>query len=191
MMENTVMKRMFRHLRPFARNDEGTVLVEAVLVIPALFWAMLALFVYWDTYRSINTVQKASYTISDTISREKVDIDSTDLTGLRNLMNYLLDSDQATKLRVTSLQYNSVEEKYEVLWSCSPNSALPKQTDATLALVSNRLPVMPVGDTVVLVETEVGYSPPFEVGISPLAIKQFIVTRPRRAPSIILTSCAA
>ena len=32
--------------------------------------AYLALFVYWDAFRSVNTTQKAAYTISDMISRE-------------------------------------------------------------------------------------------------------------------------
>jgi len=48
-------------LRRFLRQDEsGTLMAEAVLVLPFMLWSYLALFVYWDSYRAVNTVQKAA-----------------------------------------------------------------------------------------------------------------------------------
>ncbi len=44
-------------LRRFLRQDEsGALMAEAVLVLPFMLWSYLALFVYWDSYRAVNTV---------------------------------------------------------------------------------------------------------------------------------------
>lgn len=185
------MKRMIGRIRPFARSDEGSVVVEAVIILPFLSWAVLALFVYWDAYRSINTVQKASYTIADTISREKNPISGSYLAGLHGLMDYLANSPTTSRMRMTSLTWDDLNQQYRVLWSCSPGSGMAVQTDATLATYAGSLPKMADADTVVLLETEVDYAPAFDVGLSDQTIEQFIVTRPRNAPSVVLTSCAA
>ena len=61
-----------RLLRRFLRDESATIMAEAVLVLPFMLWSYLGLFVYWDSFRVMNKVQKASYTISDMISREMV-----------------------------------------------------------------------------------------------------------------------
>lgn len=57
-------------IRRFARDERGSLLAELVIILPIGVFAYFALYVYWDAFRSMNIVQKASYTISDTISRE-------------------------------------------------------------------------------------------------------------------------
>lgn len=173
------MQRLKQKLRRFSFREDGTLLVEAVLVLPMLLWAVFAMFVFWDSYKSINTVQKASYTVSDTISRIQDDIDGTYITGLRNVMNFLLDHQQTTKMRVTSVTWDQVEDRFEVLWSYSPGGAEPALTTPTLQPYANRIPAMADGDTVVVVETAVDYKPAFNVGVNDMTIRQFIVTRPR------------
>ena len=84
-------------LRRFLRQDEsGTLMAEAVLVLPFMLWSYLALFVYWDSYRAVNTVQKAAYTISDMISREMLPVNQTYVNGMRTMMEYLIDHGQFT-----------------------------------------------------------------------------------------------
>lgn len=81
-------------LRRFLRQDEsGTLMAEAVLVLPFMLWSYLALFVYWDSYRAVNTVQKAAYTVSDMISREIVSITEAYIVGMDAMMEYLIDQD--------------------------------------------------------------------------------------------------
>lgn len=171
-------------LRRFLKNDGGSVIAEGVLVLPALLWALLALYVFWDSYRAINTVQKASYTISDMISRRRDEVDPAFITGLRDVMDYLLDPDQSARVRVTSLTWDQTDNRYEVLWSCSPDSALAQRTTASLIAVTNRLPIMSNGDSVVLVESEVDYVPAFDMGLNETTLRQFIVTRPRFMPTV-------
>ena len=129
-------------LRRFARDDRGGVLAEFVMVLPALMWAYLALFVYWDAFRNTNTVQKAAYTISDTISREMITFPATYVDGLRNVMDYMIDADQDVKMRVTSITYDIDALQFKVLWSYSPSGAMPELTTETLQLLKERIPKM-------------------------------------------------
>ncbi len=165
--------------RRFAQNEGGSVVAETVIVLPVLLWSYLALFVYWDSFRSLNTVQKTSYTIADTISREMVVFPTTYIDGLRNVMEFMLDSDQDVKMRVTSITYDEDDLRFEVLWSYSPSGALPELTTDTLQLLKERIPNMADADFATIVETQVPYVPTFNVGMPDQVLQQFIVTRPR------------
>lgn len=180
------MRSPLHMLRRFGRDEKGTLLAETVIILPLLLWAYLALFVYWDAYRAVNTSQKAAYMISDMVSREKKKLPANYPTGLRNVMRYLIDSDRDVKIRVTSIYWDIVDEKFAVAWSRSPDNALPQLTNATLQDVKSRIPKMADSDTVVLVETEVTYEPLFNVGLQDSVLRQFIVTRPRTLPKICL-----
>lgn len=170
---------VFSQLRRFAKDDRGGVLAEFVMVLPVLLWAYLALFVYWDAFRNTNTVQKAAYTISDTISREMITFPTTYIDGLRNVMDYMIDTDQDVKMRVTSITYDIDDLQFEVLWSYSPSGAMPELTTATLQALKENIPKMSDADYATILETEVTYVPSFDVGMADQVIKQFIITRPR------------
>jgi hypothetical protein len=174
-----MMRALQRSIRRFFRREDGSFVVESVLVLPLLFWAHLGLFAYWNVYAATNTVQKATYTISDLITRQQASVNDAYLTGLRDVMNYLVDSPSSTKLRVTSFRYSEANKRYEVIWSRSPNSALSVLNNASLVGLKDRLPLMSDGDSAVLVETEVRYEPTLAYGITTNAITQFVVTRPR------------
>lgn len=171
---------LFNRLTERFRKDEtGTLMAEAVLVLPFMLWSYLALFVYWDSYRAINTVQKSAYTVSDMISREMVSVSDGYINGMDRLLEYMIDQNQEAKLRVSSISWSAINNRYEVHWSRSPNNAMPILTTGTLASVKNGLPNMADGDFIMLVEVEVNYEPAFDVGLSDQTLKQFIVTRPR------------
>jgi hypothetical protein len=170
-------------LRQFLRqNESGTLMAEAVLVLPFMLWSYLALFVYWDNYRAVNTVQKAAYTISDMISREMAPVPESYIVGMDAMMEYLIDPDQDAKIRVSSIKWSESDKRYEVHWSRSAGEALPELTTSSVADLEERLPTLYDGDFVMLVEVEVDYEPAFNVGLSNQTLKQFIVTRPRFWP---------
>lgn len=180
------MIRLTQVLRAFGREDRGSVVVEALLVLPFMLWGYVGLFVYWDAFRSINTVQKAAYTVSDMISREMLTITPAYLTGMDTLIERLIDQTQDSSLRVTSVYFDQADQRNEVHWSMSPNSALPALTNTTLQTLDDRIPAMSDGDFVVIVEVNVAYTPTFNVGVSNMTIQQFIVTRPRFVPRICM-----
>jgi Flp pilus assembly protein TadG len=175
-------------LRRFARDEKGSIVVEAIMVMPMFIWAYAGLFAYWDAYRSINTVQKAAYTISDLISRSQNSVNDAYIAGMRTAMNSMVDADQAGEIRVTSYTWSSWRNRYEVIFSRSPNSAMPSLTTSSLAGMTNRLPTMSDGDSAILVEVEIPYTPPVAFGLTPTTIEQFIVTRPRFLPKLCHTS---
>jgi Flp pilus assembly protein TadG len=175
------MSFLAHRFRRFFRDESGTIVVDVVLLLPVLVWGYVGLFAYWDSYRSINTVQKASYTISDLLSRSQnvVGINDAYLAGMRTTLNTMIDSDQSSKIRVTSYKWSESRNRYEVIFSRSPSSAMTALTTNDLAAMTNRLPIMSDGDSAVLLEVEVAYTPPVAYGLEPTTIKQFIVTRPR------------
>lgn len=184
------MYKLLRKLsRRFAREEDGTVISEAVIMLPLLVWAYVALFVYWDAYRSENTAVKASYTLADMITREIKDVDDNYITGLQTVFNFLLATNQDTGIVVSSVTWVQSRNQYEVLWSEARGLNVTVQGTASIQNFKNRLPAMTDGDTVIVVQTNVEYVPLFEVGVPTFNYDQFIVTRPRRTPKINCPTC--
>jgi hypothetical protein len=183
-----------RPARPrFLRDERGGAIVETVIILPILLWAFVAMFVYWDAYRAQNTAMKASYTIADMITREIVDVSPTYVTGLKTVYDYLVATDQATSLAVTSVTWSSARNRYEVLWSETRSKAgmqnpLPRLGTTAIANFKNQLPNMADGDTVIVTQSRMNYAPLFEVGVPNFVYDQFIVTRPR-GPKITCPTC--
>lgn len=171
--------------RQFLSDERGTVTAETVIMIPLLLWTYLALYIFWDAYRSVNRLQKASYTIADLISREKA-VTPAYLTGLGNIANYLAGGSGSPDLRVTSVVWSAADTKYKVEWSRAPKGGWLPLTTQTLQTFVPRIPVMSDGDTVIVVETRVDYQPPFDflvgvfdVRLAGMKLDEFIPTSPR------------
>ena len=173
-------------LRRFGRDQNGTIVAEAVIVLPLFLWSYIALFVYWDSFRSLNTVQKAAYTISDMLSREQINVTQGYIDGMGDLLEYLIDRNQDADLRVTSIYWSDTNEQFEVLWSASPESALAPLTNGSLQDLANEIPAMAPGSSAIIVEVSVDYVPGFDIGMPDQTFRQFIVTRPRFPPCITL-----
>lgn len=172
-------------LRRFLREEDAAIVAEAVIVLPLLLWAYIALFVYWDTFRSINTMQKATYTIADMISRQRTGINSAYVDGAQSVLDYLIDDGVVSTLRVTSVTYSQANDRFEVHWSRTTDSVkLPALTTVSLQNYAAQIPVMTPGDYVVIVEVILPYTPAFNVGLSAQTFSQFVVTRPRFLPCI-------
>ncbi len=183
------MLRFPSKLRKFWRSESGVMVAEAVIVLPLLIWAYMALFVYWDAFRSVNTSQKAAYVISDTISREQQTLPANYVTGMRDLMRFLMKSDGGVRIRVSVITWSQQNNRFEVDWSRSPDGAFPLLTTASVnqVAIAGRIPQMADGARSVVVETEVDYHAAFNVGITDKTLKQFIVTRVRFPPKLCIT----
>ncbi|MFV0490908.1 MAG: TadE/TadG family type IV pilus assembly protein [Pseudorhodobacter sp.] len=173
--------RIFYH---FARDCRGSIIVEALLVLPVLIWAHAALFVYWDAYRTINEMQKATYSISDLISRTQLTVDDAYLDGIHETLNYILNENDNVTMRVTSFLWDEADAHYKVIWSHGSNPGPPALTNETIKPLASKLPDMSDGDSAILVETTLTYEPPLNFGLNTQSMQQFIVTRPRFLPKI-------
>jgi hypothetical protein len=181
-----------KHLRSFlarfARRDDGTIALEAMIILPLMFWAFLSVFSIFDSYRMYTINQKAAFTIGDAISRETAPLDDEYLTGALSLFEYLSRSQGNSSLRVTSLVYDGVQDEFSRDWS-KTRGALPELTNDDVREWTTKLPVMPHNERVMLVETWSNYDPPFATGLEQRVIKNFIFTRPRFAPRVCWDQC--
>lgn len=179
------MKRLISQVRAFRDDEQGSLAVETVLIIPILFWAYLSMFAIFDAYRQHAINQKAAYTIGDIISRETTPLDTAYLEGTRELLAYLTSNSAAdVAIRITSVKYDANNEIYKRDWSKNLGweSALSNNDVGEL---KTRLPIMPHNDRVVVVETFVKYDPPFDTGLQEREITNFVFTRPRYAPRVL------
>ncbi len=159
-------------------DEEGSYSVEAAIITPILFMAIMAGYTYFDGYRQSASNLKAAYTIGDLISRETRTINDDYIDSMRDLMTLMVTSGDPVDIRVSLVRWDDRRQRHRVLWS-APRGYPEPLTDANIELYKDELPPMPDNDTLILVETSNHYVPPFKVGIEPVTLENFIFTRPR------------
>lgn len=171
------------------RGESGSAL-EAVIILPALISIYAGSFVFFDATRTDTLAMKATYTVSDILSREE-EVDEPFLNGLAELMTFLVPTDEAPKMRVSLITYNEQgsSDGYKLGWSyASQGSNLGKLTQADLTADTNWIPVMGDDESVVVTESYISYEPIFDLGwATPSVFKHIMVTRPRFAPTLTKT----
>lgn len=173
-------------LHRFWRDEEGNIAVEAILILPLLFWAYLSMFAIFDAYRQNAVNQKAAYTIGDIVSRQTTPLDPAFLTGTREVLNYLTNSTNSeTTIRVSSIRYDANNDIYKRDWSKRKGSKVPVLQNSDVMNWHDRLPVMLHNERIVVVETFVDYTPPFATGLLARTASNFVFTRPRYTPRVL------
>ena len=177
-------------LRRFSSSEDGILTTEFVLVLPILMWAYVGTFVYFDAFNSADTDLKASYTIADLISRQTNTLTDPDIEGMNKIFDTLNSAparNETTWIRVTNVYYDYSQNLYRVKWS-SATRGHAALTDADINNYASHLPQPAYGDTELLVETSMTYTPAFNVGIAPRTFTQVVVTRPRMGPNVAYSS---
>lgn len=181
------MKRLYiPGLRRFARQDDGSVSLEALILMPVILWVWAAMFSIFETYEEYSLNQKAAFTIGDMISRETLPIDGDYLDGAHDLLDYITQSQGPSTLRVSSLQYDKRQNRFYVHWSRA-RGAETAATNTDVAAWTNRLPSIPDDEYIVVTETMTTFSPPFNIGLGEPEITNFVFTRPRYAPRVLFS----
>lgn len=165
-------------MKKFAQEEDGNMTVEAVLIMPILFWAIMASYAYFDGYRQSAANVKAAYTISDLVSRETREINDDYIDSMKEMMELMVKADSGIRMRITLITYNEADDYHYVRWSADRGLG-GKLTDAAVASFRDQLPPMPDADTLILVETENDYVPKFDVGLNDVTFENFVFTRPR------------
>lgn len=175
-------------LAGFGRREDGTIAIEAMIIMPMMFWTFLSVFSIFETFRNYSIHQKAAFTIGDSISRETAPIDTAYIEGSLQLYEYLSRSQGKSALRVTSLVYDAAGDRFFRDWSKTAGSVV-ELTNEDVRDWGTKLPVMPDNERVMLVETWSEYDPPFATGLEQREIKNFVFTRPRFAPRVCWEQC--
>jgi hypothetical protein len=179
----------------FIREEEGSISIEAMIIMPMMFWTFLSLFSIFDAFHSYSINQKAAYTIGDAVSRETQPLDNDYIDGMWGLFNYLAQTDADGAMRITSVVYDAGQDRFEVDWSQIRGSAAVLSTSeltssaASVTAWKARLPIIPDGERVMLVETWDTYDAPFSTGLEQQVIHNRIYTRPRYAPRVCWLAC--
>ncbi|MBI1219622.1 MAG: hypothetical protein GC186_13855 [Rhodobacteraceae bacterium] len=186
------MKRIKTRLASFLRDTRGTITAEALVALPLLIWAHLATYQYFDAFLTIARNDKATYTLADMISRQTGTVTPTFIDGMNTLYAYLDRSETTnTAVRVTCLSWNpalGANGEYYVVWSDASGTGTPLTSDTLQDLIS-KFPVIAASDTLILVETKVGYTPSFKiVGMKSQELNSYVVTRPRISPQVVYKS---
>ena len=184
-------KRTWKHaslrhwIKRFSRDEEGSIAVEMMILLPILFWAFLTLFSIFDAYRKHSMNQKAAFTIGDMISRETALVDQAYLNGTQTLLAYLTNEHISdTSIRITSVKYDADKDVYKRDWS-KTKGWVPELKNNNIRNWHHRLPVMPHNERIMVVETFVKYNPPYNTGLTDHQIVNFVFTRPRYAPQVL------
>ncbi len=192
------MNHLKHNIRRFARDEAGgSFILETVIMLPLLLWALMSMIVYWDAYRSVNRLEKATYALADTLSRQQAPMPVASVQQWDNLVSYMLDSGQTAQVRVTSYHWVASRNRFEVLWSRSVGGPRLAWTTATLQTVASKIPIMDDTEYGILTETWVDYEPRLNVvfldtvGVGAMTLTKFTPTPARFAPLCLVGMTAA
>ncbi|WP_095590050.1 TadE/TadG family type IV pilus assembly protein [Actibacterium ureilyticum] len=186
-----------RILRRFAKEEKGTLTVEAVMILPILVWWWVASLVFFDAYQALNVNQKAAYTVSDMISREMGDepVNATYMDGMGAVFGYLTAGHGTNSaIRVTEIYCEDdcdLDNPNRVIrtdWSYSTDSR-PALDDDTIVNFEDQIPIMTKQDRAIMVETFMDYTSAFNVGLDDGNYQNLVVTRLRFAPKLCWNAC--
>ncbi|OYU20165.1 MAG: hypothetical protein CFE34_01695 [Rhodobacteraceae bacterium PARR1] len=182
-----LIHRILRYLprSRFARDTRGSIVVDSFSGILLLSLGASAFFSFWEAYQVQNRVQKATYTISDLISRQRgTSLSRTFLDGMEQTAEFLMHDDQNAIMRISQVRRTSGiatdTAGLTVDWSYSPCNAKPAITTATISTVRSKLPLIDLGAALVVVEFDVSYDPGMaEIGFGMMNYRGFLSSLPR------------
>ncbi|MCC5999927.1 MAG: pilus assembly protein [Pararhodobacter sp.] len=127
----------FRSLARFRRDTRGTVSVETIIILPLLLWALVATVVFFDAFRTRQQVQTAALSVADLISRETAMVTPNYLEGMNDVFDFLAASRRPTRMRISSLIWNSAEQRNRVQWSYGTRGMAPLADPVFAMLAAN------------------------------------------------------
>lgn len=153
-------------MRRFFDEEDASLSVELVLILPLLLWGFLTVITIFDVFRARTLALKGNYAISDLLSRETQSINSSYLAGIDSVFSYLTQGGDTTWVRVTQVycvdQCASNEDReLEVEWSHATAGQSTYTTAEMRQGLQQNIPLLPSGQYAIVVETSVDYSPPF------------------------------
>ncbi len=178
--------RIIKFFRQFREDTRGTVAIEAMIMLPALFWAFMSMAVFFDMYRAKSTTEKAAFTISDILSRETMAVNDTYLDSIYDLFTEMSSLGDIGELRVSVIGWDDTEEEYILDWSHATGADIGL-TEANLSALKDDLPILVAGERLIIVQTYGTYESPVNIGIGTVNMDTFVFTRPRFAPLLAWT----
>lgn len=142
----------------FLSDEDASMTLEFVVVLPLLIVWMVGCVVYFDAYKAKADADTAAYIIADILSRHE-QLNMADLNEMATLQGILAaKADGPIWMRVSVIEYEASDDSYTVLFSKLP-SGMPGSI-----LIDEDIPVAQLwdmydGETVLLVDAVVPYIP--------------------------------
>lgn len=179
-----MFNRIKSRLRRFRRDEDGVIVVEAMIMFPTLMAAVLATFVFFDAFRNQAINLKANYTIAESLSRQEEYITNVYMINMWNLHRFLTNSRHLTNLRVSVISYDADEDEHLVVWSRvkGGGSSHDDSPITAIGLSADDIPIMPNDEILIVVQTQVEYEPQFSIGLGRFTFANTTYTRSRATP---------
>lgn len=207
---------MMHFLRSFWKDRDGSVTIEGLFGSLLLLGWFIVLFQFYDAFRARSIAMRASYTISDMISREHNAIGPTYMAGAKKVFDYISSTQNSNYswMRISLISCfesetddatcDGVNKQFTLASGDSyATGSIPVQTQSTINQEASRIPMLAAGDMAVVLETSVTYWPLFVSGdrewrldgqtwtrqglSASLRFSNFVVTRPR-GPRVVWSS---
>ena len=190
-MPRTMHRLTSRLFGRFAREERGSYAFEAMLIFPMLVFGYMGMFIFFDAFRQQNVNLKASYTISDILSRQTEPVNQAWMTGLNQMLDYLTTSNHPTFIRTTVIYWDRDRQKHVKVWSEGSTGIAGLSQAEIDQQLTPKIPLMAHADTAIILETFMMYEPAVNVGIGPTEFHNVIVTSPRFADQLCWNECGA
>ena len=184
----TLLSRLFGR---FTRDERGSYSMELMILFPMLVFGYMGMFVFFDAFRQQNANLKASYTLSDILSRQTNPVDQSWMTGLNQMLDYLTASNHPTYLRTTTVYWDENRQQHVKIWSEGSFGVAGLSQDEVDRELTPKIPMMAHADTAIVVETFMMYEPLINVGIGPTEFHNVVVTSPRFSGHLCWNECGA
>lgn len=197
------MRKLFsKKIKRFASETDGNISVEFAIYLPLILFVFAMVVTFYDAFRQESINLKASYTVSDLISRETQELNEDYIDSMHNMAELLVRPNSDLSLRVTVARWDEEDAQYLVDWSRVRGDAYAQMTDAELATYAPRLPNMTDQERIIIVQTFNLIEPVFPIVFLELrdadfsgspeelreqslfSVDTFVFTRPRFAPLV-------
>jgi Flp pilus assembly protein TadG len=171
-------------LRRFRDTSDGSYSIETAMIVPMLLWGMLATYTFVDSYRMQALNLRATYTISDLLTRQWEPVDGAFITGIGRFYEFLTNDSHDTTVRVTVVYYDEPSDSHKLVWSQVRGGGHSSIREADMPALSPSIPALANADSAIIVDTWMTYDPPFKVGIPTTLFTNRVVTSPRFVPQL-------
>jgi Flp pilus assembly protein TadG len=177
------MKRIFTKYRS---DNTGVMTMEFMVMLPILLMWFAGLFVFFDAFQSWMKTLKASYTVSDILTRQTV-VDDAYIDTLDGVFDSISQSRDGAETFMRVSQVKNSDGTLEMMWT---HATVEGQilVDATIDDVSPHVPTLMNNEYVIVFQTYRPFNPLFDwVGLSETVFEN-VITSPLRFTSSLVNT---
>jgi Flp pilus assembly pilin Flp len=183
------MKYLKKRVATFLDDQDGATFVEFLLILPLIFFWLCAGFVFFDVFSASIQSKRSTYTITDSLSRQS-ELDNVFLARMHDVFQAMVDKTGLDSgMRVSAIQNTGIE--YAVMWSVAEGKfedvvySGESVDGPSAAKIDAYVPILEVGEEMVMVETYRYYKPLFDwVGIKERNLESVAVAYIRNSPHL-------